>query len=78
MGLVSKANSPGSGLSDIPFFCFCYINVDVLEAFFMSNLLPQLTATTGNYAYVYLWIWVGEMSLWRPADDFVADLESLS
>ncbi len=30
------------------------------------NLPPQLTAATGNYAYVYLRLWAGETSPWRP------------
>ncbi len=30
LGLAPTANSPGSGVSDVPFFRFRYVNVEVL------------------------------------------------
>jgi hypothetical protein len=80
LGLVSTANSPGSCLSDIPFFAFSTSTwmsskPRMVGGIFLLDLLPQLTAAAGNYAYVYLRIWVGQTSLWYPADIFIADMD---
>jgi hypothetical protein len=38
-------------------------------------ITPADCSNPGNYAYVYLWIWEGQTSSWRPADVLIADVD---
>jgi hypothetical protein len=57
MGLVPMADSPGSSLLYVPFYCLCYINVaDVLFGL-DGRTSPQLTAAAWTYSYPFHSIW---------------------